>query len=140
MLGCGNAQISFAFFISFMFLVSLVFLKLFIAIILEGYKETQTQDTRLFNNDMNQHFREIWAEFDQDVSDIEAKYYRQQHSLIQETLEISFLNQEHLQDSMIPSTNLASSKINSSHPWSYPLIIISNLINFWMYWMHFLFV
>jgi hypothetical protein len=40
MMGCGNSQNTFAFFISFMFLVSLVFLKLFIAIILEGYKET----------------------------------------------------------------------------------------------------
>jgi hypothetical protein len=42
MMGCGNSQNTFAYFISFMFLVSLVFLKLFIAIILEGYKETQT--------------------------------------------------------------------------------------------------
>lgn len=40
MIGCGNPQNTLAFFISFMFLVSLVFLKLFIAIILEGYKET----------------------------------------------------------------------------------------------------
>jgi hypothetical protein len=53
MMGCGSPPITNAFFISFMFLVSLVFLKLFIAIILEGYKETQTQDTRLFNSDMN---------------------------------------------------------------------------------------
>ena len=42
MMGCGNSQNTFFFFISFMFLVSLVFLKLFIAIILGGYKETQT--------------------------------------------------------------------------------------------------
>ena len=39
--GCGNSQAAFAYFVSFMFLVGLVFLKLFIAIILEGYKKTQ---------------------------------------------------------------------------------------------------
>jgi hypothetical protein len=36
-----------------MFLVSMVFLKLFIAIILEGYKEIQSQDSRFFNYEMN---------------------------------------------------------------------------------------
>jgi hypothetical protein len=35
--GCGNDTSAFAFFVSFMFIVSLIFLKLFIAIILEGY-------------------------------------------------------------------------------------------------------
>jgi hypothetical protein len=53
-----------AFFVSFMFITGLVFLKLFIAIILEGYMTTQVQDTRLFNNDMKDRFREVWADFD----------------------------------------------------------------------------
>lgn len=39
-MGCGGKTIGFAFFISFMFIVNLVFLKLFIAIILEGYNNT----------------------------------------------------------------------------------------------------
>lgn len=51
-----------------MFVVSLVFLKLFIAIILEGYSKTQMQDTRLFNNDAKERYREIWAEFDPDAT------------------------------------------------------------------------
>lgn len=59
---------SFLFFVSFMFVVSLVFLKLFIAIILDGYSKTQEQDTRLFNNDVKEHFREVWADFDPYVS------------------------------------------------------------------------
>ena len=51
-----------------MFLVSMVFLKLFIAIILEGYKEIQSQDSRFFNSEMNQWFRECWAEYDPDAT------------------------------------------------------------------------
>jgi hypothetical protein len=51
-----------------MFIVSLVFLKLFIAIILEGYSKTQIQDTRLFNNDAKEHFREVWMDFDPDAT------------------------------------------------------------------------
>ena len=51
-----------------MFIVSLVFLKLFIAIILDGYDKTQIQDTRLFNNEMKDRFREVWAEFDPDAT------------------------------------------------------------------------
>lgn len=39
--GCGSHVGSFAFFVSYMFIVGLVFLRLFIAIILEGYKQTQ---------------------------------------------------------------------------------------------------
>lgn len=37
-IGCGSKANAFLFFVSYMFIVSLVFLKLFIAIILEGYK------------------------------------------------------------------------------------------------------
>jgi hypothetical protein len=47
-----------------MFVVNLVFLKLFIAIILQGYHNTQAQDQRLFNIDMNDRFRDVWADFD----------------------------------------------------------------------------
>jgi hypothetical protein len=51
-----------------MFVVNLIFLKIFIAIILQGYNDTQTQDGRLFNHDMNDKFRDVWTEFDPDVS------------------------------------------------------------------------
>lgn len=39
-IGCGAQGGAFAYFVSYMFVVSLVFLKLFIAIILEGYSKT----------------------------------------------------------------------------------------------------
>jgi hypothetical protein len=42
MMGCAGEKEVQVFLISFMYLVSFVFLKLFIAIILEGYKEIQT--------------------------------------------------------------------------------------------------
>jgi ABC-type Na+ efflux pump permease subunit len=41
--GCGNRYGALVYFVSFMFIVSLVFLKLFIGIIIDGYKSTQTQ-------------------------------------------------------------------------------------------------
>lgn len=63
-IGCGNTEAAFAYFVSFMFITGLVFLKLFIAIILDGYKATTEQDTRLFNNDVKEHFREVWADYD----------------------------------------------------------------------------
>lgn len=43
-LGCGNSFSSIAFFVSFVIIVSLVFLNLFVAIILEGFEDTQTTD------------------------------------------------------------------------------------------------
>ena len=51
-----------------MFIVSLVFLKLFIAIILQGYHNTVAQDQRLFNLDMSERFREKWADFDPEAT------------------------------------------------------------------------
>lgn len=47
-----------------MFVIRLIFLKLFIALIIDGFKNMQSQDTRLFNNHVREHFRTVWAEFD----------------------------------------------------------------------------
>ncbi len=52
-IGCGNRAVAYAFFSSFTFIVSLIFLQLFIAVILQGYDDTQVQEARLFNNEMN---------------------------------------------------------------------------------------
>ena len=67
-IGCGDKIEAYLFFVSYMFVVNLVFLKLFIAIILQGYNNTQVQEKRLFNIDMNDRFREIWAEFDPEAT------------------------------------------------------------------------
>ena len=39
-MGCGSKVYSYAYFVSYMFVVNLVFLKIFIAIILQGYNDT----------------------------------------------------------------------------------------------------
>jgi hypothetical protein len=41
-IGCGSRTLAYSYFISYMFVVNLIFLKIFIAIILEGYNDTQT--------------------------------------------------------------------------------------------------
>jgi Ion transport protein len=66
--GCGNVNYAWAYFLSYMFVVNLIFLKIFIAIILQGYNDTQMQDSRLFNHDMNDRFQEVWTTFDPDVT------------------------------------------------------------------------
>ena len=38
--GCGSASLAYAYFVSYMFVVNLIFLKIFIAIILQGYNDT----------------------------------------------------------------------------------------------------
>ena len=48
--------------------MNLIFLNLFIAIILQGFEDTQRKDTRLFNNDSLQKFRQIWSDFDTEAS------------------------------------------------------------------------
>jgi hypothetical protein len=66
--GCGSRQGAFTYFMSYMFIVYLVFLKLFIGIIIEGYKSTETQSDRLFNNEKRDRFREVWADFDPEAT------------------------------------------------------------------------
>ena len=39
--GCGNLTLAFTYFVSYQFVINLVFLKIFIAIILQGYNDTQ---------------------------------------------------------------------------------------------------
>lgn len=51
-----------------MFIVNLVFLKLFIAIILEGYNKSMELETRLFNLEVSEKFKEVWSTYDPDVS------------------------------------------------------------------------
>jgi hypothetical protein len=92
-----------------MFLVSMVFLKLFIAIILEGYKEMQSQDSRYFNSEMNQWFRECWAEYDPDATNyIKLKDLRHLLFKLGPPLgfDNSFLESRFLQDKFIASLEL----------------------------------
>jgi len=44
--------------------VTLIFLNLFIAIILDGFQETQKKEQRVINGDTLNSFKSVWAEFD----------------------------------------------------------------------------
>lgn len=39
-IGCGSKTLSYVYFVSYMFIVNMIFLKIFIAIILQGYNDT----------------------------------------------------------------------------------------------------
>ncbi|TNV88168.1 hypothetical protein FGO68_gene5359 [Halteria grandinella] len=67
-IGCSSKWSAIAYFVSFMFVIRLIFLKLFIALIIDGFTSTQNQDTRLFNNQQRERFSEVWAEFDPDAT------------------------------------------------------------------------
>mmetsp|Transcript_44960 Transcript_44960/g.43535 ORF Transcript_44960/g.43535 Transcript_44960/m.43535 type:complete len:109 (+) Transcript_44960:219-545(+) len=58
----------FLFFYSYFFLAVLIFLNLFVAIILDGYSETQNKESRTFNNDCLNHFLTIWSDFDPEAT------------------------------------------------------------------------
>lgn len=49
-------------------IVPLIFLNLFIAIILEGFEETNKKVKTLLQEEEFSNFRECWANFDKDVS------------------------------------------------------------------------
>lgn len=53
-----------AYFISYRIVVEMIFLNLFIAIILQGFDDTNKQENSVLNNDIAEHFTEIWAKFD----------------------------------------------------------------------------
>jgi uncharacterized membrane protein len=66
-LGCGNYGLSLAFFFSFIIIVVLIFLRLFIAITLQAFQETNDRDNKFMNSQLSDHFREVWSKFDPDV-------------------------------------------------------------------------
>lgn len=61
---CGGRISSILFFVSFIIIVSLVFLNLFVAIILEGFDDTNQKDKKLFNHETTEYFRDAWSRFD----------------------------------------------------------------------------
>eukprot|EP00347_Sterkiella_histriomuscorum_P013361 403365010 len=66
--GCGLGATAMIFFYSYVLFVNLIFLNLFIAIILQGFEDTQRKENRMFNNDSLAHFRKIWSDFDPEAT------------------------------------------------------------------------
>lgn len=51
----------------------MVFLRLFIAIILQTFKDITEKDNKFINQDLSDHFRQIWALYDPDASSFMRK-------------------------------------------------------------------
>ena len=87
----------------------MIFLQLFIAVILQGYDDTQMQESRLFNIDMSTRFREVWADFDpQATTFIKISQLRDFLIALGSPLGFSDLydGKRHLQDKFIASLEL----------------------------------
>lgn len=67
-IGCGNYMMTVLYFFSFFVIVVLVFMRLFIAITITAFQETNERDNKFMNSHLSDHFREIWCGFDPDVS------------------------------------------------------------------------
>lgn len=63
--GCGNSLAAFIYFISFMIVVSFIFLNLFIAIILESFNSSQTEEGLQVGQRTIDKFNDIWVKFDE---------------------------------------------------------------------------
>eukprot|EP00347_Sterkiella_histriomuscorum_P011811 403371009 len=63
-IGCGQGPVGYIFYYSYILLVNLIFLNLFIAIILQGYEDTQQKESKLFNQECLDNFRNAWSKFD----------------------------------------------------------------------------
>ena len=43
-------------------------MNLFIAIILDSYEETNERNSKMFNSDLKENFREVWSYYDQEAT------------------------------------------------------------------------
>jgi hypothetical protein len=62
-IGCGIMYSSY-YFLSYVLIVKLIFLNLFIAIILQGFDDTNQQEDQLINGELTHIFKEKWANLD----------------------------------------------------------------------------
>jgi len=63
--GCGNSIAAVVYFVSFMIVVSFIFLNLFIAIILESFNSSQTEEGLQVGQRTIDKFNDIWVKFDE---------------------------------------------------------------------------
>ena len=61
-------MIAFGYFISFMLMVSLIFLNLFIAIILEGFAQSEQEQSIRISRDHIELFQKLWTKYDPDAT------------------------------------------------------------------------
>ncbi len=63
--GCGNA-FGYFYFCSFVIIVSFVYLNLFIAIILQGFTDTNERANLKINEQVYEDFRDKWSDYDKE--------------------------------------------------------------------------
>lgn len=63
-IGCGNRIYAIIFFTTFVVMITLVFINLFVAIILEGFDETTSENKSPFNLLEHEKIRTIWSTYD----------------------------------------------------------------------------
>ncbi|CDW81684.1 voltage-gated ion channel superfamily [Stylonychia lemnae] len=84
---CGGLVFPYIYFFSYILLVDLIYLKLFIAIILQGFQDTTERDNKLLDQDASDKFREVWSHFDPDATTfMRAQSYGQFLALLGEPL------------------------------------------------------
>ncbi len=62
--GCGSTATAVFYFLSFMIIVSFIFLNLFIAIILEGFGDSNNAENMRVSEESLEEYQECWKEFD----------------------------------------------------------------------------
>jgi hypothetical protein len=66
--GCGDYYLSIIYFVSYVLLIQLIYVKLFIAIILQGFQDTTEKDNRFLESETSDVFRDTWSKFDPDAT------------------------------------------------------------------------
>ncbi len=62
--GCGLPLAGEFYFVSYILVVTFIFLNFFIAIILETFQNTNQETFQVLNNDLQDHFKEVWSKYD----------------------------------------------------------------------------
>jgi hypothetical protein len=128
-LGCTPRALAYAFFTSYYFIVALIFLQLFIAVILQGYDDTQVQEARLFNNEMNTTFRERWADFDPEATTF-IKIYQLRDFLSSIGSPLGF-DEEHRTDKFLQDKFIASLDLPTYYDFSkYQFLDVLDALSF----------
>jgi Ion transport protein len=75
-IGCGDSFFATVYFYSYIIIIGMVFMRLFIAIILQAFQEVAEKDNKFMSSSVTDRFREVWSEFDPDVSQLTLLIYR----------------------------------------------------------------
>jgi hypothetical protein len=65
--GCGDDVFARFFFFSYTLIVGMIFIRVFIAVILQNFQETQQKESKFLSSDLSEKFRDVWAMFDPNV-------------------------------------------------------------------------